>query len=64
MPTDIRVGTLQQLARAFDVTLRVRFCAWGSLLEDVASMARFADNVPSFDDDPTFADTEVQSDAP
>jgi transcriptional regulator with XRE-family HTH domain len=49
-----QIGTLQKLARAFDVALVVRFESFGNVLGEIGRFGPAALNKPSFDRDPAF----------
>jgi transcriptional regulator with XRE-family HTH domain len=46
------IGTLRKLAKAFDVTLSVRFESFGEKLKQIESFSRKSLERPSFDNDP------------
>ena len=51
------VKTLQRLAEAFDLTLRISFEGFGERLDDILEFSRESLERPSFDDDPAFKES-------
>lgn len=57
------IKTLRKLARAFDLTLVVRFESFGVALADIETFSRETLERPSFDQDPVFAGVSVEATA-
>jgi transcriptional regulator with XRE-family HTH domain len=55
------IETLKKVARAFDLTLRVRFESFGTFLDEYVEQNREGFERPSFDQDPAFAVVEASS---